>query len=213
MTKHEWSFFCVFFKQYRLSSKVDLNYWIQTYVVLLEEYFPPFRRQYPRFLLFCPFKHASFGYSSPAVLSFLLRQNGEGGGLRRPDVLSEPDRKPSWECPERPEIRQKKPKKKPQPSTSLLTEAPVAAAAPGRSKIKTASEGIWAERKPGGGEWGSFSLSDTPQLMLCSCGWSLAGLRVGLYHYQQGEYGCCTDLFAKQIYLKKDIISKRYIVI
>lgn len=132
-------------------------------MVLLEEYFPPFRRQYPRFLFFCPFKHASFGYSSPAILSFLKQRKGGGVELSRPGVLSEPGRKPSWECPERPKIRQKT-----QPSTSLLTEAPVAAAAPGRSKLKSASEGIWEERKPGEEEEEEVSHSLTHHSWCCA---------------------------------------------
>lgn len=64
----------------------------------------------------------------------------------------------------------------------------MAVAAPGRSKVSAPSEGIWEERKPGRrGE--EVSHSDTPQLMLCACGWSLTGLRSGLYHYQQGSAG------------------------
>lgn len=160
MTKHWWSFFVFFFKQYRLSSKVDLNYWIQTYVVLLEEYFPPFRRQYPRFLLFCPFKHASFGYSSPAVLSFLLRQNGEGGGGGWGDPMSWANRTGNPpENVQRDQRYDKKNQKKTQPNTSLLTEAPVAAAAPGRSKIKNGVWGNLGREKGGGSEEVSHSLT------------------------------------------------------
>lgn len=44
-----------------------------TYMWLLLEYFPPFRRQYSRLVFFCSFKHASFGSSSRTLLSFLSR--------------------------------------------------------------------------------------------------------------------------------------------
>lgn len=93
-------------------------------------------------------------------------------------------------CPDKPARSGKKYiiviKTKTQPSTSLLTEARVAVAAPARNKVSAASEGIWEERKPGRrGE--EVSHSDTPQLMLCACGWSLTGHRSGLYHYQQGS--------------------------
>lgn len=148
----------------------------------LEECSPPFPRQWPRFLFFCPFKHASFGCSSPAVLSFLRQNVCAGGNLV--DLMSWANRVEN-PCPDKPARRRKKYNKKTntQPSTSLLAEARVVVAAPGRSKVSAPSEGIWEERKPGRrGE--EVSHSDTPQLMLCACGWSLTGLRSGLYHYQ-----------------------------
>lgn len=63
-----------------------------TYVLLLlTDYFPPFRRQQPPFQSFCSFKHASFADFFAAVLSFLGEGSGGGGGGRvtlAPAVLS-----------------------------------------------------------------------------------------------------------------------------
>lgn len=125
-------------------------------MLLLAECFPPFRRQYPRFLFFCSFKHASFGSSSPAVLSFLRQKVGGGERNLVESLQLHPT---SWtnragNPPESVQIDQRRDKKnnETKPDQHQPVDGGTGGCGGSREKLNNkVSEGIWERASRGGG--------------------------------------------------------------